>query len=153
KLQGGEDEETNPAVYARIVQRLQTPPRGGMAEDYRLWVQTVGNFIVYVYPRRSGTGTTDLVVAVKASGQARSTGVTGSISAIEAALAARVPTGAINSFHVFAPYMPNGAGHVLRVRVKPFAPKYAFDWGADVDWSVTPPLPFNVFTYTAGPPA
>ena len=53
-MAGGNPEESNPDVYAQIVARLQTPPKGGVAEDYRLWSQAAGAGDVYVYPTAVG---------------------------------------------------------------------------------------------------
>lgn len=80
-LTGGSDRETDGALLARILFRLQNPPRGGTAADYRYWAEAstdstrnnATNNIVraYVYPLRSGLGTVDVVPLLTGSGTAR----------------------------------------------------------------------------------
>lgn len=40
-LVGGEDEETDDALRARILERIQDPPHGGAKADYRRWAKQV----------------------------------------------------------------------------------------------------------------
>jgi hypothetical protein len=143
-LGSGNDAEDNPSVYGRILARLQTPPRGGVAEDFRLWATTTGIVGVYVYPRRGGTGTVDLVITAGGQGQGRKPSAAQQAEA-QAAVDTLRPVGA-DQANVLLPYMPNGAGHVVRVRVTPSASKYAFDWN-DTEYAM------NVFTYVPGPPS
>lgn len=144
-LQGAVDSEDNPSVYARIVSRLQTPPRGGVSEDYRLWVQVEGVSKAYVYPRREGTGTVDTVIATAGTGQARRPSA-GVVAAAQASVDEQRPV-AVETARVLAPLMPNGAGHLARVQVKTSIAKYAFDWNDTVGG------PFTVAVYASGPPA
>jgi Baseplate J-like protein len=145
-LGGGTDAEDNPSVYARILARLQTPPRGGVAEDFRLWAGAVPGIVgVYVYPRRGGTGTVDLVITAGGSGQGRKPSAAQQAEA-QTAVDTQRPVGA-DQANVLLPYMPNGAGHLVRVRVNPSSSKYNFDWDDTVGG------PFTVFSYAPGPPA
>ncbi len=144
-LQGAVDAEDNPSVYARIVARLQTPPRGGVSEDYRIWAQEAeGVSVVYVYPRRSGTGTVDVVVATAGSGQTRKPSAAVVLDA-QASIDEQRPV-AVEAATAMAPYMPNASGHLAVVKVTPSLAKYQFDWD---DTSG----PFTVDTYVSGPPA
>jgi uncharacterized phage protein gp47/JayE len=145
-LQGGTDLEDNAAVYARIKDRLQTPPRGGVAEDYRLWAQVSGIQNVYVYPRRQGTGSVDIVIAQAGTGQARLPTSAQLLDAQEAVDAKRPVT--VESANVIAPYMPDlhgvsSAAYEIIVEVTPASSKYDFDW----DDTATS---YTVDTYTAG---
>ena len=57
-LAAGADVETDAALRARILARIQQPPAGGAAADYGLWARTVpGVDRVWVYPRQFGLGT------------------------------------------------------------------------------------------------
>lgn len=59
----GADAETNAALLARILFRLQNPPCGGAAHDYYAWAMEVsGVTAAYVYSNRRGLGTTDVVI-------------------------------------------------------------------------------------------
>lgn len=144
-LEGAIDEEDNPSTFGRFQTRMQTPPRGGTAEDYRLWAQAAGASDVYIYPKRSGTGSVDILIAVKGKGQARGTGAAAIQSTVQAALAEKRPT-AVDGATVLVPSMPNGNGHAIRVRVKPLLSRNEFDWDDEG-------LNLTVASYTAGPPA
>lgn len=145
-LEGALDEEDNDSLYGRIVLALQAPKRGGVDSDYAFWVEQVtGVFRAHIFPKRSGTGTVDVIPVEAGTGQARvpSSAI---ITAAQAALDAARPAGA-DAATVIAPYMPNGSGHLVRLRCTPSATKYAFDWDD------TSGGPFTVNLYTAGAPA
>jgi hypothetical protein len=145
-LGGGNDAEDNPSVYGRILSRLQTPPRGGVAEDFRLWAGSVAGIVgVYVYPRRGGTGTVDLLITAGGQGQDRRPTAAQQVEAQTVVDTLR-PVGA-DQANVLIPYMPDGAGHIVRVRVKPSSAKYNFDW----DDTTVPAL--TVLSYNPTPPA
>lgn len=145
-LAGGADTESNADVYARIVQRSQTPPTGGSAEDYRLWSDVSGVNAEYVYPKRAGTGTVDVAITQAGSGQGRLP-PSAVIAAAQASIDKNRPV-TVEAATAMAPYMPNGAGHLAKVLVTPSADKYAFDWDDTAG-------PYSVDTggYSAGPPA
>ncbi len=139
------DAETNAQVYARIVARLQTPPRGGTSEDYLLWCEEVAGIIgVCVYPRRSGTGSVDMVIIAGGSGQGRVPSAAQKADA-EAVVLAKRPV-AVEGTNVLLPLMPDANGHIVRVRVEPSKTKYDFDWD---DTGGT----YSVDSYSSGPPA
>lgn len=141
----GLDTEDNSQVFSRIVARLQAPPRGGITEDYHLWAQTVpGVTNVYVFPKRSGTGTVDVVITVGGTGQARLPSA-GTLALVEEAINNERPVGA-EAIQVMAPLAPDANGHVVKVRVVPFSDDYEFDWD---DTAAS----YTVDTYTAGAPA
>ncbi len=150
-LSNGTDVESNPAIYARIVSQIQNPRRGGTAADYRAWgvPANSGIVFVYVYPRRSGTGTVDLVIVV--AGSPSGTGAERVPSAalqatVQAAVDAARPV-ACDAANVLVPSLAS-SGHLVRVRVIPNGAANAFDWGQDV-----PGTAFIVDAYSAGPPA
>lgn len=62
-MTSGADAETNEALLARVLFRLQNPPSGGAAHDYFAWAKEVsGVTAAYVYPNRRGLGTTDVII-------------------------------------------------------------------------------------------
>jgi len=57
-LSGGADVETDDALRARLLTRLQTPPQGGAASDYSTWaLQVSGVTRAWVYAQELGVGT------------------------------------------------------------------------------------------------
>jgi hypothetical protein len=145
-LSGGSDTEAPSDLYKQRLQpRLQTPPRGGVSEDIRLWLGAVtGVRGVWVYPKRSGTGTVDVVVTLGGSGQGRAPSATVLADAQEALDENLVP-GAEDGT-VVEPYMPDNSGHIVKFSVEPALARFAFDW----DDRATS---YSVDLYTAGPPA
>jgi hypothetical protein len=146
-LGGGNDLESNADLYARIVTRMQTPPRGGSSEDYVLWAQEVtGIEEVYVYPRRSGTGSVDLMITTGGTGTGRAPSASQQTDVEEVILENR-PV-AVEQVSVLLPYMPGANGLAIKVQVTPSRTRYDFDWD---DTAAT----YTVDTagYSAGPPA
>lgn len=57
-LSGGSDAETDTALRARVIRRMQMPPHGGAEHDYIAWgLELAGVTDVYVYPNEYGLGT------------------------------------------------------------------------------------------------
>lgn len=143
-LDDGEDLEDNPTVYARIVSRLQNPPRGGAAADYRFWATVSSVLSVYVYPKRSGTGTVDVVIVEGGSGQGRIPAESVRLEA-EATIEDAMPVD-VEDVNVLVPNMPNSEGLAVRLRVTSSKSDYDFDFD---DGGTA----MAVGSYTAGPPA
>lgn len=62
-VQGGVDQETDQALQARIIRRIQFPPQGGSADDYVTWALEVpGVTRAWVYPGQMGLGTVTVLV-------------------------------------------------------------------------------------------
>lgn len=60
-LSGGADLETDDALRARLLARVQNPPQGGAAVDYVAWaLQVAGVTRAWVYPQELGPGTVTL---------------------------------------------------------------------------------------------
>jgi len=151
-LSGGSDRESDGALLARILFRLQNPPRGGAASDYKFWAEsstdaTQNNksnniFRAFVFPLRSGLGSVDVMPLYSGTGIAKKPAST-VLAAVQAYLdSVRPVTATVN---VIEAYMPAALALRIRVRVTP-ATKYAYDW----DDSGTATL---VNAYAAGPPA
>lgn len=63
-IQGGVDQETDQALQARIIRRIQQPPQGGSAADYETWaVEVPGVTRAWVYPMQMGPGTVTVIIA------------------------------------------------------------------------------------------
>jgi uncharacterized phage protein gp47/JayE len=57
-LTGGTDPETDAALLARILQRIQQPPMGGDQQDYVAWtLEVAGVTRAWCYPQEMGIGT------------------------------------------------------------------------------------------------
>lgn len=60
-LSGGADVETDDALRARLLARIQNPPQGGAAADYVAWALAVSGVTrAWVYPQELGAGTVSL---------------------------------------------------------------------------------------------
>lgn len=81
-LSGGYDEESDFDLVARLIRRIQAPPRGGTAADWRMWAEaaldalgkSLGITRAYVFPLRNGIGSVDVVVTQAGGGQTRDPG-------------------------------------------------------------------------------
>lgn len=63
KITGGSDVETDAALLARYLERLQYPPAGGNQYDYHRWCMSVdGVAAAIIYPLRRGNGFVDAVI-------------------------------------------------------------------------------------------
>jgi uncharacterized phage protein gp47/JayE len=132
---GGTDQETDAALLARIQFRLRNPPKGGTAADYRYWCEnaenvTTGDAIAiaraYVYPRRSGTGSVDMVVTVSGAGTSRKPGATITGDVQDYVDSVRPVT--VEEANVLQPYMPAASGMTIRCRMVPSLDANDFDW-------------------------
>lgn len=131
-LSGGADKESAPALLARLLLRLQNPPKAITASDLRQLVQGLtGVDRAYVYPRRYGTGTADVVFTQAGTGSGR---IPGSTTAAQAALDAARNVGC----EQLRALVPTTSGsHDLQVRAVP-ATGYAFDWDSTAGtWTVS----------------
>jgi hypothetical protein len=135
-LTGAADRESDSDLVARIIRRIQSPPRGGTAADFRAWTEEstdsngASNGIVraYVYPLRSGLGSVDTVVTVKGSGTSRVPGAA-TITAVQAYLNTKKPVTA--TAKVFPPFCDPLAALRIYVRVIPNPGKnglYQYDY-------------------------
>ena len=62
-ITGGADAESDAALRARVITRIQEPPQGGAASDYEAWALEVeGVTRAYVYPGRTGDGTVGVTI-------------------------------------------------------------------------------------------
>ncbi len=133
-LVGGDDRESDNELLARLLRRIQTPPRGGTAADYRTWAEesvdiTTGAQLgiqrAYVYPLRSGLGTVDILCLVAGSGANRVPGLA-TLLKVRDYIDTKRPVTA-KSFLVY----PDDVEIRIRVRITPSTAKgglYGYDW-------------------------
>lgn len=154
-LRGALDGETDDSLLDRTLARMQQPPKGGTAADFRAWAESVeGVYRAYVYPLRGGTDTVHVVVATAGSGLARvpSSAVQASVDAFVRS----VRSVTVEGYQTLLPRMV-APGMALRLRVAP-SPKFAFDWtSAGTSYSVAayaPPgnAPATLTLNQAAPP-
>lgn len=158
----GTDRESNEALFLRIQDRLQTPPKGGVASDYRVWAEEADTRVVraYAYPLRNGLGTCDVIITSAGSGTGRvpAYSLSTDLQALvddyingSATQEGRRPVG-MEGVRVLVPYAsaavtnPSDRGLKIYARMVPSLDKYAFDW---VDTAAT----YTVSSVAAGPPA
>jgi len=141
----GSDKEDKKSLLDRLLYRLQNPPKGGVASDYRLWAEATDGALInraYIYPRRSMTGAVDLVLTVAGTGTARRPSV-GAVALVQAYLATVRPV-TVEGLSVLQPYMPGAGGLAIVVRPVPSSSTYAFGFDSSVGG------PYEVDTYDAG---
>lgn len=147
-LSGGLDAEENPSLLDRLLDRLQKPPKGGTASDYKTWVEETEGLTAFVYPRRGGDGTVHAVITQAGSGLSRVPSATKQDDANDFVNGSTSQEGTrpvtVNGFSVLLPWTA-ASGLALRVRCVPSLPKYAFDWSLGAS-------PLTVSSYAAGPP-
>jgi uncharacterized phage protein gp47/JayE len=144
-LGGALDLESNASLLQRIYFRLQTPPKGGAVVDYKTWAEEIdGVYIAYVYPRRLGSGTVDVVITAAGSGAGR-VPPPAVQNAVTSAITALLPTD-VEIYETLVPSQPAGKTLSIRVRAVAAAAQYAWDWD---DTSAS----YTVAAFAAGPPA
>ena len=127
-LSGGLDEESDADLLARLFARLQNPPKGGTAADYKAWAESQESVTVaYVYPRRQGTGSVDVAITQAGTGKAR--GYNGSTTvrdAVDAYIETVRPV-TVEGANTLIPTMGASEACVIRCRVTA-APGFSWDW-------------------------
>ena len=137
-LSKGSDREEDSALLERILFRLQNPPKGGVAADYRFWAENsfdstgaslnIGR--AYVFPLRGGLGTVDVMPLLSSSGIGRSAGdpaMSGTIAnQVQTYLNMVRPVTA--TVRVIQPNMPPEKALLVRAYVIPNGSKYEYDW-------------------------
>lgn len=136
-LVGAQDRETDVALLARLLRRIQTPPRGGTAADYRAWTEEavnvstlaqLGVLRAFIYPQRSGLGSVDIVPLQAGSGAGRVPGAA-TLAAILAYVNTKRPVTA--TVAVLAAVVASTNALRIRVRIAPSPAKngeYLYDW-------------------------
>lgn len=158
-LEGAEDQESDAELVARILRRIQQPPRGGTAADYRAWAEEsvdadgapLNIAQACSYPLRSGLGSVDQVVLYKGSGLGRRP-PNSEIAKVQAYLNRMRPVTA--AVKVLPPLMPASSALRIRVRATPSGAKngtYRYDWNdGGVSTTITAHTS-NTFTVTSVP--
>lgn len=124
-LRGALDAEGDPSLLGRTRSRMQTPPKGGTAADFRSWAESVdGVFRAYVYPLRGGMDSVHVLIATAGSGTARVPS-----QAVQQAVDARLRKERSVGVEGCETLLPRtvAPGIALRIRIAP-SPKFAFHW-------------------------
>lgn len=129
-LVDGYEEESDLELLTRIILRLQNPPRGGTAHDWREWAETatdtagrlVGISRAYVFKVRNGAGSVDVVITQAGDGTGRDPGATKQGLVAAALEARRIAT---DSYRVIRPSFAPAFRLLLKV-VPTVA--YGYDW-------------------------
>jgi hypothetical protein len=156
ELAGGSDVETDAELLERLYLRLQQPPKGGAASDYRFWAEEGSAAVhrAYCYPNREGTGTVDVIITADGSGQGRSP--SNSVKTAVQTYVDGVRPVTVQECNVLQPAMPDGVGVTIRARLLPAQTKYNFDWDdttatyATSSWVAGPPASFVITPTPAG---
>lgn len=134
-LTGATDTETASSLLARTLTRLQQPPKGGAAVDWRTWAESIdGVERAYVYPNRGGLGTVHTVITQSGTGTSRrhgqtvQTAVTDYIDGNAAEDEPGVRPVTVDGYETLVPYMSTSQGLAIRTRLTPSLSKYDFDW-------------------------
>lgn len=99
-LAGGDAAETDAALRARLLARIQQPPQGGAASDYVQWALAVpGVTRAWVYPNARGAGTVDLAFVM--DGRPDIIPLSGDVADVQAHVDALRPV--CDDFEAFAP--------------------------------------------------
>ena len=133
-LSGGLDVESNSDLLARILDRLQNPPKGGTAKDWARWAAAVSPIsAAFVYPLRRGTGTVSVVCVKAGTGTARAPST---VALVLASFDAERLV-CVEGREALIPYMPSGAGCDVVVRAVPTIGNL-FDWDSSAGaWTVS----------------
>jgi hypothetical protein len=126
-LTGGTDLETDGALLARIFDRLQNPPTGGKSVDWKDWLASVPAVKqVFVFPKRSGTGTVDVMITTDSPDDPGRIPSTQTQADALAALNANRPV--CSQPNILVPYFPAGRALYIWSLAYPTLDKYAWDW-------------------------
>lgn len=131
---GGYDSESDLYLVLRLLRHLQNPPKGGTPSDVRTWAEEAADSVgrslgivrAYVYPRRNGTGSVDVVITQAGTGTGRDPGST-KLTAAQAYLDTVRPRGSGCQVRVLRPYFDSTQKLKIKIKVTPTA-RHAFDW-------------------------
>lgn len=131
-LRNGLDEEGDLELILRLLRRLQRPPKGGTAADYRAWGEaaldsagaSLGILRVYVYPLRDGIGSVTVVITQAGSGSSRDPGSVKAAQVLAYLNKLRIAT---DTVYVVRPSFPSSQKLAITLLVVP-QPDYPFDW-------------------------
>ena len=152
-LSGGFDSESNSALLARILYRLQYPPKGGTAADYRGWAESrPGVARAYVYPRKYGPGSVAVLITQGGAGRGRIV-TTAVHSDVDSYIKGSTQPLFVRKYATLDPYMPSTAGLGIRVRIvanQSARTPYAFDWASADPVNGLPGYAYPITAYTPG---
>jgi uncharacterized phage protein gp47/JayE len=122
----GDDLETIPHLFGRLQALWQASLKGGANIDYEEWSEALaGVDAAYIYPRRGGTGTLDIIITQPGSGSARLASGT-LIKNVQQAVNALMPTD-VDAVNVMTASMPGDRGLTFHA-VAFLNTNYVWDW-------------------------
>ena len=138
-LENGRDTESEADHQARILDKIGRPRLGGARQDFEQWVTESAAFVstAYVYPKRNGSGTVDLVALKSGRGTARLLSLGERTTVFDAVELLRPVTATIRVLEVVA----EPTDVTFKVRPESDA-SFVFDWN-----DVTPP---TIASYVGG---
>lgn len=152
-LRGALDGETDGSLLQRTYDRMQKPPKGGAANDYRTWAESVeGVFRAFVYPLRGGMDTVQVVITTGGSGVSRVPADAVRVAVDDYINSQRPVT--VEGYKTLLPRTV-APGMAIQIRVVP-SPKYLFPWSsagsAFTVAAYSPPLTTDATLTLSAPP-
>lgn len=151
-LTGGYEIESDLDLILRLLRRLQDPPKGGTAVDFRTWAEaatdpqgrSLGITRAHVFPKRDGILSVDVLALIGGSGKARDPGAQRAAQLQVFLDGKRV---VCDTVRVLRPYFDADG---IRVRIRGVAqPAYAFDWDESSPAALGLGLPIVTATNTS----
>lgn len=133
-LTKGAAQESDLDLVLRLLRRMQLPPKGGTANDYATWCLTatdtdgssLGINAAYIFPRRNGDGSIDVVATVPGYGANRDPGATVLAKLLAALKARKIAT---DTVRVFGPRFVTGEAILITIyRAVPASAAYRYHW-------------------------
>ncbi len=129
-LSNGKERETDTELLDRLLFRIQNPPKGGVAADYRSWAEnsrdsngaSLNIARAYIFPLRQGLGTVDVMPLYRASGTGRDPGGTVATNVLIYINKLRPVTAKVYTIR------PTMVPLKIRTLIIPSATRYNFDW-------------------------
>lgn len=133
-LSKGAAQESDLDLVLRLLRRMQLPPKGGTANDYQTWTlaatdtdgSSLGIDAAYIFPRRNGDGSVDVVATVPGYGQNRDPGATILAKLLNVLKAKKIAT---DTVRVFGPRFVTGEAILITVyHAVPKSSAYRWHW-------------------------
>lgn len=135
----GTDAESLDSLYARLLFRWRNPPKGGTSSDWIAWgLAQTGIDAAYLYSRRQGTGTVDLVLTQAGTGAGDSRRPSAAVISTARDNIALLRSVTVEGMTIARPYMPAlTAGCTIVIRVIPTTGN-EFDWDSSTGgpWAI-----------------
>ena len=133
-LSKGAAQESDLDLVLRLLRRMQLPPKGGTANDYQTWTlaatdtdgSSLGIDAAYIFPRRNGDGSVDVVATVPGYGATRDPGAVILGKLLTYLNSRKIAT---DTVRVFGPRFVTGEAILITIyRAVPASPAYRWHW-------------------------